>query len=84
MQEYNEPGFVNIETGKDLTIKDVALLIKRVIGFEGKLAFDSSKPDGRPRKLMDASKLHSLEWKHIVELEEGIKLAYQDFLAKHI
>jgi GDP-L-fucose synthase len=84
MQEYNEPGFVNIGTGKDLTIKDLALLIKKVIGFEGTLAFDSSKPDGTPRKLMDVSKLHSLGWEHTVELEEGIKLAYQDFLAKHI
>jgi GDP-L-fucose synthase len=84
MQEYNEPGFVNIGTGKDLTIKDLALLIKKVIGFEGNLTFDSSKPDGTPRKLMDVSKLHSLGWKHTIELEEGIKLAYQDFLAKHI
>lgn len=84
MQEYNEPGFVNIGTGKDLTIKDLALLIKKVIGFEGALIFDSSKPDGTPRKLMDVSKLHSLGWKHTIELEEGIELAYQDFLAKHI
>jgi GDP-L-fucose synthase len=84
MQEYNERGFVNIGTGKDLTIKDLALLIKKVIGFEGTLTFDSSKPDGTPRKLMDVSKLHSLGWKHTVELEEGIELAYRDFLAKHI
>ena len=56
MQEYNEPGFVNIGTGKDLTIKDLALLIKKVIGFEGTLTFDSSKPDGTPRKLMDICK----------------------------
>jgi GDP-L-fucose synthase len=84
MQEYNEPGFVNIGTGIDLTIKDLALLIKKVTGFEGTLTFDSSKPDGTPRKLMDVSKLHSLGWKHTVELEEGIKLAYQDFLAKHV
>lgn len=84
MQEYNEPGFVNIGTGKDLTIKNLALLIKKVIGFEGTLTFDSSKPDGTPRKLMDVSKLHSFGWKHTVELEEGIELAYRDFLAKHI
>lgn len=83
MQEYNEPGFVNIGTGKDLTIKDLALLIKRIVGFEGALTFDSSKPDGTPRKLMDVSKLHALGWKHEIELEEGIKLAYQDFLEKH-
>jgi len=83
MQQYNEPGFVNIGTGKDLTIKDLALLIKRIVGFEGTLTFDSSKPDGTPRKLMDVSKLHALGWKHEIELEEGIKLAYQDFLEKH-
>lgn len=83
MQEYSEPGFVNIGTGKDLTIKDLALLIKRIVGFEGTLTFDSSKPDGTPRKLMDVSKLHALGWKHKIELEEGIKLAYQDFLEKH-
>lgn len=84
MQNYDEAGFLNIGTGVDLSIKDLALLIKKVIGFEGELTFDSSKPDGTPRKLMDVSKLHSLGWKHKIELEEGIKLAYLDFLAKHI
>ena len=83
MQNYNEPGFVNIGTGHDLTIKDLALLIQKVVGFEGTLNFDSSKPDGTPRKLMDVSMLHHLGWHHKVELEEGIELAYQDFLAKH-
>lgn len=84
MQNYNEAGFVNIGTGVDLTIKDLALMIKNIIGFEGTLTFDSSKPDGTPRKLMDVSKLHELGWKHQVELEDGIKLAYRDFLSKHI
>ncbi|RZM23961.1 MAG: GDP-L-fucose synthase [Pedobacter sp.] len=83
MQNYNEPGFVNIGTGKDLTIKDLALLIKKIVGFEGTLNFDSSKPDGTPRKLMDVSRLHGLGWNHKIGLEEGINLAYQDFLAKH-
>jgi len=83
MQNYNEPGLVNIGTGEDLSIKDLALLIKKVTGFEGTLAFDSTKPDGTPRKLMDVSKLHAFGWKHKIELEEGIKLAYQDFLEKH-
>ncbi len=82
MQNYDEPGFLNIGTGEDMTIKDLALLIKKVIGFEGSLTFDSSKPDGTPRKLMDVSKLHALGWKHRIELEEGIKMAYQDFLSK--
>ncbi|WP_113651742.1 GDP-L-fucose synthase [Pedobacter namyangjuensis] len=80
MQNYNEPNLINIGTGEDLTIKDLALLIKNVVGFEGELTFDSSKPDGTPRKLMDVSKLHNLGWKHKIELEEGLKLAYQDYL----
>lgn len=84
MENYSEPNLINIGTGVDLTIKDLALLIKKVVGFEGELTFDSTKPDGTPRKLMDVSKLHQLGWKHQIELEEGIKLAYQDFLSKHI
>lgn len=80
MQHYDEPSLVNIGTGEDISIKDLALLIKKVIGYEGALTFDSSKPDGTPRKLMDVSKLHKLGWIHKVELEQGIKLAYEDFL----
>jgi GDP-L-fucose synthase len=83
MQNYNEPNLINIGTGEDLTIKDLALLIKEIIGFKGELVFDSSKPDGTPRKLMDVSKLHDKGWKHKVGLREGIALAYQDFLIKH-
>ena len=82
MENYNENNLINIGTGEDLTIKDLALLIKKNIGFEGELTFDSSKPDGTPRKLMDVTKLHNLGWKHKVELEVGITLAYQDFLNK--
>ncbi|MCX2574004.1 GDP-L-fucose synthase [Pedobacter sandarakinus] len=83
MESYNEPNLINIGTGVDLTIKDLALLIKEVIGFEGDLVFDSSKPDGTPRKLMDVSKLHALGWKHKIELREGIALAYQDFQSRY-
>ncbi|MEY3678075.1 MAG: hypothetical protein RI924_216 [Bacteroidota bacterium] len=83
MQNYNEPNLINIGTGEDLSIKDLALLIKEVIGFEGELVFDTSKPDGTPRKLMDVSKLHALGWKHRIELKQGIALAYQDFLSKN-
>jgi GDP-L-fucose synthase len=83
MENYNEPNLINIGTGDDISIRDLALLISRITGFEGDLEFDSSKPDGTPRKLMDVSKLHSQGWKHKVELEEGIRLAYQDFLRKH-
>ena len=82
MQEYNEAGLVNIGTGHDLSIKDLALLIKEVVGFTGDLVFDTSKPDGTPRKLLDVSKLHKLGWKHRIALQEGLALAYQDFLKK--
>jgi GDP-L-fucose synthase len=82
MQNYNEAELVNIGTGEDLSIADLARLVQKVVGFTGELKFDSSKPDGTPRKLMDVSKLHSHGWKHTIELEEGIKLAYQDFLQK--
>ena len=83
MQNYDEEGLVNIGTGKDITIKDLAFLIKKIIGYEGEVKFDISKPDGTPRKLMDVSKLHSKGWKHKIELEEGIELAYQDFLSRY-
>ena len=82
MQNYNEEGLVNVGTGEDITIKDLALLIKKVVGYEGEILFDDTKPDGTPRKLMDVSKLHAKGWKHTIELEDGIKLAYQDFLSK--
>jgi len=82
MQTYNEPHLINIGTGEDLTIKDLALAIKEVIGYEGTLSFDATKPDGTPRKLMDVSKLHQLGWNHKIELNEGLKLAYQDYLSK--
>jgi len=82
MENYSDAQFLNVGTGVDLTIKDLALLIQKVVGFEGQLTFDSSKPDGTPRKLMDVSKLHNLGWKHKIDLEEGLKLAYQDFLSK--
>ena len=83
MQTYHEPNLINIGTGEDLTIKDLALTIKDVVGFKGDLTFDSSKPDGTPRKLMDVSKLHALGWKHKVSLKEGLQLAYQDYLSKY-
>lgn len=82
MQNYNESEFLNIGTGKDLSIKDLAELVKRIIGYEGEITFNTSKPDGTPRKLMDVSKLHELGWKHKIELAEGIKLAYNDYLEK--
>lgn len=83
MENYNEPNLINIGVGHDLTIKDLALLIKDVLQYDGELVFDASKPDGTPRKLMDVNKLHALGWKHKIELREGIALAYQDFLSRY-
>lgn len=82
MQNYNEPGLVNIGVGNDISIKDLALLVKKITGFEGELKFDTSKPDGTPRKLMDVSKLHSFGWKHKIELEEGIRSVYAEVKEK--
>jgi len=79
MQQYNEPGFVNIGTGEDLEIGELALLIKKTVGYEGEIKHDLSKPDGTPRKLMDVTKLHKLGWKASISLEEGIRKVYEDF-----
>jgi GDP-L-fucose synthase len=84
MQNFSEAGFINIGSGKEITIKDLALLIKKIVGYEGELTFDATKPDGTPRKLMDVSKLATLGWTYKTELETGIKLAYEDFLVKHV
>ncbi|SEO46399.1 GDP-L-fucose synthase [Mucilaginibacter sp. OK283] len=82
MENYNGHELVNVGTGEDLTIAELAGLVKKIIGFEGELKFDTSKPDGTPRKLMDVNKLHSLGWKHHTSLEEGILSAYNDFSDK--
>ena len=83
MQHFNEPGQVNIGAGDDLTIKELAEAIKEITGYTGSLQFDSSKPDGTPRKLMDVSKLHAMGWTHTTSLTDGLKLAYEDFKNKH-
>lgn len=80
MQNYNEKQFVNVGCGEDLSIKNLAELIKKIIGFDGEIKFDTSKPDGTPRKLMDVSKIKSLGWSPKINLVQGIKLAYEDFL----
>ena len=72
-----EPPLINIGTGEDITIRELAETVSRVIGFEGSLAYDTSKPDGTPRKLMDVSKLHGLGWHHTVALEQGIRLTWE-------
>ena len=82
MQSYDESGLVNIGTGEDISIKDLAHLIGEVVGYTGQIQFDHGKPDGTPRKLMDVTKLHREGWRHTIQLEEGIGLAYRDFLSK--
>ena len=78
MQQYNDKGFVNIGSGKEISIKDLAYLVKDIVGYQGKVTFDTSKPDGTPRKLMDESKLTQLGWTASITLEEGIRGVYQE------
>lgn len=80
MNTYSGNETVNLGTGKELSIKELAELVKKVVGFKGNITFDTTKPDGTPRKLLDVSKLEKLGWKYKIELEDGIKLAYEDFL----
>jgi GDP-L-fucose synthase len=83
MLTYNEAGHVNIGTGTDMTIKEIAEMIAATTGFSGRIAWDSSKPDGTPQKLLDVSKLHGLGWRHKTELRDGLKRAYEDFLKRY-
>jgi GDP-L-fucose synthase len=78
MQEYDGEEWFNIGTGEDISIKNLALTIKDVVGFEGELKFDANKPDGTPRKLLDVSKLHAVGWKHKIDLRNGIKEVYDE------
>ena len=80
MKHYSGDETINVGTGKELTIKELTELTAKVIGYEGKIQWDITKPDGTPRKLLDVSKLENLGWKYHTELEEGIRLTYQDFL----
>ena len=82
MLNYDEKQFVNVGYGSDITIKDLAETIARVVGFEGNHVYDSSKPNGTPRQLMDSSRLFATGWKPNIDLEKGIGIAYQDFLSK--
>lgn len=84
MNTYSGNETVNLGTGKELSIKELAELVKKVVGFKGNITFDITKPDGTPRKLLDVSKLEKLGWKYKTELEDGIKLSYEDFLNNNI
>jgi GDP-L-fucose synthase len=78
MNNYNEKGLVNVGSGKDVTIKQLAEIVKSTVGFEGEIVWDTTKPDGTPRKLMDVSKLEGLGWKSSVTLEQGIAMVYEE------
>ncbi len=80
MLNYNEKGHVNIGTGEDVSIGELAYMIKDLVGYTGELRFDTSKPDGTPRKLMDVSRLASFGWKYSIDLKLGLEMTYQDFL----
>ncbi|MFL5741993.1 MAG: GDP-L-fucose synthase family protein [Flavisolibacter sp.] len=80
MNHYDEPGLVNIGSGKDISIRELAELISGIVGYQGQLIFDTSKPDGTPRKLMDVSKLQALGWKASISLKQGIQKVYEDYV----
>lgn len=78
MNNYNEPGHINVGSGKEVTIKDLAEMIKGIVGYDGELKWDVSKPDGTPRKLMDNSKINLLGWQPVIELADGIRTVYSE------
>ncbi len=80
MQHYDSPDIVNVGTGEDITIRDLAELVKAVVGFEGTIIHDLTKPDGTPRKLLDVTRLHAAGWRHRIALEAGVRSTYQWFL----
>jgi GDP-L-fucose synthase len=82
MENYSEEQFINVGSGSEITIRELAILVQRVVRFAGDIVWDSSKPDGTPRKLMDNSRLLALGWKPEIDLENGIRLAYADFQAR--
>ncbi|MEQ1733994.1 MAG: GDP-L-fucose synthase [Bacteroidia bacterium] len=84
LHNYNAEGLVNIGTGEDISIADVAQLICEVVGYKGTLVFNTNKPDGTPRKLMNVDKIHSLGWKHTTSLAQGLRNVYDDVLQKNI
>jgi GDP-L-fucose synthase len=82
MENYEDPQLINVGTGEEVSILELAKVIAEIVGYEGKITFDSTKPDGTPRKLMDSSRLHALGYKHRVSLREGVKLTYEDYLKR--
>jgi GDP-L-fucose synthase len=83
MKTYSQEGLVNIGVGEDLTIRELAGAVATAVGYSGEMVFDTAKPDGTPRKLLDVSRLHGLGWKARTPLSEGLKASYADFLHRH-
>ena len=84
MRRYDEPSHINVGTGEDLTIAELADMVRRVVYPEAAVTFDRSKPDGMRRKLLDVSRLHALGWRHRIQLSEGIESTYRWFVANHV
>jgi len=80
-EKYGAPGFLNVGSGEEITIRALAQLVAEVVGFKGRIVFDTSKPDGTPRKVMDSSRIRTLGWKPEISLREGLNGAYQDFMS---
>jgi GDP-L-fucose synthase len=80
MNNYSGNEIINIGSSKEVSIEELSNIIKRIVGFTGNIVFDSSEPDGTPKKLLDSSKIHKMGWKHQIDLENGLKMTYQDFL----
>ena len=84
MKNYEDPTLINVGTGEEVSILELAKIIAEIVGYKGKISFDSTKPDGTPRKLMDSTRLHKLGYKHRVSLREGIRLTYEDYLKRQL
>jgi GDP-L-fucose synthase len=83
MEKYEDVEHLNVGSGQEISIRDLTSLIQRIVGYGGEVVWDSSKPDGTPRKMMDSSRLQHMGWKPQFSLEQGIRLAYQDFINRH-
>ncbi len=82
MKNYSGNDFFNVGTGEDVTIRELAELIGEVVGYKGELKFDTSKPDGTPRKLLDVTRIHEAGWRHNIELKEGLQIIYDYYIRK--
>jgi GDP-L-fucose synthase len=82
LENYSEEQFINVGSGSEVTVRELAENVKRIVGFAGDIVWDTAKPDGTPRKLMDSSRLFALGWRPQVDMETGIRLAYEDFLKR--